>query len=70
MPQNSTLTQELSLATLIFENSVLVLVRIKLILPKIREKTSVRQYHILVAFVPDHSFGSYNLCDCSRQEGF
>ena len=37
MPQNTTLTQELSLATMIFEISVLELVKIAM-LPKIKEK--------------------------------
>ena len=48
MPQNTTLTQELSMATIIFEISVLELAKIAM-LPKMR-----REYHTLASRAPDY----------------
>ena len=48
MPQNTTLTQQLSLATMIFEISVLKLVKIAM------TDKNARGYHILASRAPDY----------------
>ena len=61
MPQNITLTQELNLATMIFEISVLELVIIAM-LPKIRQKIYTGGCHNLVSCASEY----YRYCERSR----
>ena len=54
MPQNTTLTPEFSLATMIFEISVLELDKIAMLCCQKSDKNA-RGYHILASRAPDYN---------------